>query len=109
MTTPPTENADPKTLKALEEYRAEIDLIDQEIMDVLVRRFVVARKIGALKSQAGMGVVSPARAQMVIDRAAHLAEKRGLDGNFVRKFYELMLDVIHAIDYAHAGKIDAQK
>lgn len=110
MTIPPfdplNENADPQTLKALEEYRAEIDVLDAELMDVILRRFAVARKIGALKYAAGMSVVSPTRAAMVIERAGQVAEAKGLDGQFIRKFYTLMLDVIHAIDYAHARKSD---
>lgn len=106
---PQDETSDPEVLQTLEEYRAQIDHLDREMIDVLVRRFAVARKIGALKYSAGMGVVSPARAAMVIERAGTVAEQKGLDGVFVRKFYTLMLDVIHAIDYAHAGKPDDQE
>jgi chorismate mutase len=106
---PQDETRDPEVLRALEEYRAQIDVLDAELMDVIVRRFAVARKIGALKSSAGMSVVSPVRAAMVIERAGKVAESKGLDPEFIRKFYTLMLDVIHAIDYAHAGKSDDQE
>lgn len=101
-----TEIADAEILTKLQEYRGEIDIIDHEIMEILVRRFAVARKIGALKSAAGLSVVSPARAAMVIERASQRGAEKGLDPEFVRQFYTLMLDIIHAIDYAHAGKHD---
>ena len=83
----------------LEEYRAEIDALDIELIDVLARRFDVVRKVGELKADSGISVVQPERAQMVKDRAARMGLSKGLNDQFIREFYDMMIDYAHRLEH----------
>lgn len=82
----------------LEEYRRQIDALDVELIDVLARRFAVVRAVGEWKSGRNVSVVQPARAQAVKNRAAEMAAAKGLDGDFVRELYEMMIDHAHTLE-----------
>lgn len=79
-------------------YRAEIDALDAELVDVLARRFEVVRNVGVLKAKEGLSVVQPDRAQAVKERAAQMAADKGLDPDFMFKFYELMIGYAHDLE-----------
>lgn len=83
----------------LEEYRKQIDALDQEIVDVLTRRFAIVRKVGELKAVRDMEAIQPARAQAVKDRAVRLGQDAGLDVNFMRSLYEVLIDYAHDIEH----------
>lgn len=82
----------------LEEFRKEIDALDIELVDVLARRFAVVRAVGRLKSGTDIAVVQPARAQAVKNRAAEMGEAKGLDPEFVRRLYGMMIDHAHELE-----------
>jgi monofunctional chorismate mutase len=54
----------------LEDWRNEIDLIDAEIVRLVNRRAQIARKIGALKSAAGLPIVDTAREAEILRKVA---------------------------------------
>lgn len=85
-------------MKDLEEYRDQIDALDEKLIDLLARRFDIVSAVGHLKSQENLSVVQPERAQAVIDRAASLARVKGLDPDFVRKIYEDLIDHAHKLE-----------
>lgn len=53
-------------LKDIETLRAEIDAIDKQVTDLLVRRFSAVREIGARKAAAGLLVSQPSRETAVL-------------------------------------------
>jgi chorismate mutase len=59
--------------------RDKIDLLDEQMLDLLVQRFSISRKIGEIKASCGINVGDPNREQEIID---HLAEK--LEGKLER-------------------------
>lgn len=83
----------------LEEYRKQIDALDQEVVDVLARRFDVVRKVGAFKRGSSMEAIQPARAQAVKDRAVRMGQEAGLDADFVRRLYEVLIDYAHDLEH----------
>lgn len=85
---------------SLNQYRKDIDQLDSQIVDLLVKRFGIVDAVGLLKAQEGIAVVQSARAQEVLDRVAALAEERGLDGNLLRAIYTLMIDHAHVVENA---------
>lgn len=87
----------------LEEYRAQIDRIDEELIDALARRFAVVHAVGRLKAEKGLAVVQQRRAQAVIDRAAALGAGKGLDPEFVRGVYRLLIDHAHSLEHEITG------
>ncbi len=88
------------TNNPLEDYRRQIDALDQELIDVLARRFEVVKAVGHYKAGADVSVVQPARAQAVKNRAAEMAAEKGLDPDFIRELYEMMIDHAHALEDA---------
>ena len=54
----------------LEDWRKEIDSIDEEIVRLISRRAEIALKIGALKAAAGLPVVDTAREDEILRSAA---------------------------------------
>lgn len=88
----------------LEEYRKQIDALDVQLIETFARRFEVVRKVGEFKAQAGIEVVQSARAQMVIERAARLAAEKGINPEFARKVYEMMIDIAHDMEHEIADQ-----
>ena len=84
----------------LEEYRQQIDALDAELVNVLARRFAVVRAVGELKVTEGLSVVQSARAEEVKSRAVDRGVAKGLDPEFVRALYEMMIDHAHVLEHA---------
>lgn len=83
----------------LENFRKQIDALDVELIDVLARRFAVVRAVGEWKAGRDVSVVQPARAQAVKDRAVQMGVNSGLDADFVKRLYDLMIDHAHEIEH----------
>ncbi len=70
----------------MEEIRAEIDSVDEEIVRLLDRRARLARRIGEIKQREGLEAYAPARERAVLDRVAALSAgdfpKQGLQAVF---------------------------
>ena len=56
--------------------RDKIDLLDEQMLDLLVQRFSVSRKIGEIKASGGINVGDPNREQEIIDRLAEKLESK---------------------------------
>jgi chorismate mutase len=54
----------------LEDWRKEIDSIDEEIVRLINRRAKIAREIGALKAAAGLPVIDETREDEILRNAA---------------------------------------
>jgi chorismate mutase len=89
-----------KPMKTLEDYRTEIDALDEQIVDLLVARFKIVEAVGQLKARENIEVVQGARAEAVKQRVARLAEEQGLDGELLRAIYTLMIDHAHKVEWA---------
>lgn len=73
----------------LEQVRAEIDMIDSRIVELLSERAVLVRRIGKLK--AGKPIRDPAREAEIIERLQALAAQKGIDPEVVAGVYGLLL------------------
>ena len=91
-------------MKTLEDYRAQIDVLDEQIVKLLVDRFKVVHAVGELKAREGIEVVQSTRAQAVKDRVAGMAEAQGLDGDLLRAIYTLIIDHAHVVEWAKEPK-----
>jgi chorismate mutase/prephenate dehydratase len=77
---------------ALEHLRAEIDRIDQEVLDLLVARSAVVRRIGEVKGDRldGRAALRPAREAQILRRLAERANGRFPAAVLVRMWRELI-------------------
>ncbi|MDE5851822.1 MAG: bifunctional 3-deoxy-7-phosphoheptulonate synthase/chorismate mutase type II, partial [Alistipes sp.] len=79
------------TSDGLAALRAEIDRLDDELLDVLARRMAVSRDIGRYKKEHAMPVLQAARYEELLARRIRQAEASGMDADFMRR----LLQAIH--------------
>ena len=90
----------PEELQAM---RAQIDVLDEALIDILAQRFEVVHEVGDLKLRKNMDAVQPKRAQAVQDRAAVWAEEKGLDPQLARTVFKAIIDHAHALEFKILG------
>ncbi len=88
----------------LKNYRAQIDALDVELIELLAKRFQIVRNVGQMKADLGMEVVQAERAQAVIDMAEKRAAQKGVPPALMRTFYEMMIDEAHVIEHEIAAQ-----
>ena len=81
-----------KISKTLGPYRARINAIDEQIVDLLRQRYDVIEEVGHLKAREGIDATLQDRVDEVRERAGALADARGLDGDFIRKLYAQLIE-----------------
>jgi chorismate mutase-like protein len=78
-------------VRDLSEYRSQIDAIDQQVIELLGRRFDVCRRVAEHKRAEAIPMMQPGRVQEVLARAARRGEANGVPGAFMRSLYELII------------------
>ncbi|MGB4058501.1 MAG: chorismate mutase [Alphaproteobacteria bacterium] len=79
-------------MEILKPYRARINVIDEQIIELLRRRYEVIDEVGHFKAQKNIPAVIPERVAEVRENAAALAEKKGMDADFIRKLYAQLIE-----------------
>lgn len=79
------------TTESLSELRAEIDKLDDRLLELLAHRMRVSRQIGQYKKEHGMPVLQAARYEELLARRAAQAAELGMD----REFMRTVLQAIH--------------
>ncbi len=90
----PTETTAPPP-PDLHSLRAEIDEIDQALIDLIARRLALARRTAPIKSARGLGFRDPRREAGLVRRAAKLARTRGIDPEPVRAIFWNLIELSH--------------
>jgi len=73
---------------ALEKLRAQINQIDDEIMQLLGNRMKVAEKIGEYKKENNITILQTNRWNEILDRGIRKGEKLGLTKDFILKYFD---------------------
>ena len=79
--------------KTLEEYRKEIDTVDEELLTILAKRFEIVREIGKLKKEKNILPLDEKRWEEVIKKINSKAKKLNLSNDFIKNMY----DEIHKV------------
>jgi len=82
----------------IKSLRAEIDRLNQEILDKIRDRGQAALRIGELKKKYGRPVRDLARETQVLDRVAELAEARGLELDATRRIFREIIELCAAAE-----------
>jgi chorismate mutase-like protein len=77
--------------EGLKDLRAELDRIDERLLDILRQRIACCVRIGHYKREHNLPVRQPHRASIVQQRAARYAEAHGMDATFLRRLYDLII------------------
>ncbi|MBU1217322.1 prephenate dehydratase [bacterium] len=64
-------------MKTLDECRAEIDKLDNEMLEILNKRMRVVHRVGEIKHESGTAVYRPEREKAIIERLAKMSEESG--------------------------------
>jgi chorismate mutase-like protein len=72
-------------------YRARIDALDRQIIELLRQRYAVINEVGHLKAREGLAPVLQDRVDEVRENAARLAAEAGLDAHFIRDLYAQLI------------------
>lgn len=75
----------------IEDWRHQIDEIDDQLVELLTRRAACSIEIGKLKSQMKLDIAAPDREQQVIERAIERSRGR-LDEQIVRRLFGAILE-----------------
>ena len=77
-------------MEILKPYRARIDAIDDQIVDLLKSRFDIIHEVAAIKARESIPAVLEDRVREVIDRAGSRA---ALHEDEVRELYTLLVTI----------------
>lgn len=75
----------------LRPFRGKIDALDDKIMALLAKRFAIVRKVGTLKAEHNFPSYISDRVVEVRERNAATGKKYGIDPDFVRMLYSLII------------------
>ncbi|MCR5519728.1 MAG: bifunctional 3-deoxy-7-phosphoheptulonate synthase/chorismate mutase type II [Bacteroidales bacterium] len=76
----------------LRQLRAQIDVIDENLIFTLASRMKVSRAIGSLKKENSVAIVQPGRWDEVLEKAASSAEGYGIDPEFIKRVFNMIHD-----------------
>ncbi len=75
----------------LKEIRAKIEKLDTHILNLIEQRTALARDVLEAKKAAGMQINDVEQNKVVLDRVANAATERGLDGEEVKRIFEILI------------------
>jgi chorismate mutase len=79
---------DPDYQFKIENFRQQIDELDEEIIHLIAQRMHMVREIGYLKKDKNIAVFQPERWRILADAYRRLAEKKDLSPEFITMFLE---------------------
>lgn len=73
-------------------YRARLDEIDAQLVDLLGERFQICREVAVHKAENEIEMMQPGRVQIVRARYLQHGAEVDLPGDFTAGFFDLMID-----------------
>ena len=95
--------------KTLKPYREQIDKIDDQLLKLLGERFGVVKKVAKVKIKHDIPAFLGDRVAQVRDRAAANGPKYGIDPEFLRTLYTLIIYQSCAIEDLMKHQVKAKK
>jgi chorismate mutase len=77
--------------------RSEIDRVDAQILDLIVRRISLVRRIGEYKRERGLPVYDAERERLVIQRLTQAVPEE-LDPQVIRRVFERIIDESRGVE-----------
>jgi chorismate mutase len=74
--------------------REQIDSIDEDMLDLLARRFKVTARVGELKAEVGLDSMDSVREQEKLDRLRSLAQDKSLNSEFILDLFQTLFDEV---------------
>lgn len=80
----------------LEQLRAEIDDLDDQMIKLLGHRFIATGKVGVIKAAQSLEPIDPAREVAQAQRYSALAERYGVDVDLTQRLFRNVIDEVVA-------------
>lgn len=85
----------------IEDWRAKIDALDKQVLDLLTERAKCVLEVGKIKSQQNAQIFNPERERQIIQKI--LSENKGpLDDDGLRRIFERIIDEMRRIEQEHS-------
>ena len=81
--------------------RNQIDQIDDELIDLLAHRMLLAQKMGRLKKDFGVTILQTERWNTILERISERATNLGLSKEFIKRYFE----AVHLESINHQNKV----
>jgi len=91
------EQMEGEVLESIENLRAQIDVIDNDLMELLGQRMQVAENIGLYKKAKNISILQPIRWNEILQKAIEKGAEKGLSEDFIAQF----LKAIHQESINH--------
>lgn len=82
----------------IDELRARIDLIDNDLIEILANRMKISEEIGKYKKQNNITILQPGRWDKILEKVFTKGADKGLDNEFLEKVFKAI----------HQASIDRQ-
>ena len=92
----------------LDDFRREIDAIDDDILALLGKRFAVVRRVADYKGPRGIPAIIPERIEAVREGCARRGARLGVDADFLRVLYSLIIDEACRIEEERIAELPDQ-
>jgi 4-amino-4-deoxychorismate mutase len=83
--------------------RDRLDRIDRQLLDTLRDRLACCLDIAHVKRRNEIPMMQPHRIGLVHRRAADYAAEHGVDGDFLRRLYDLVIDETYRLEDTAIG------
>jgi len=81
----------PSDCNCIEDVRAEIDALDEQIMMLFGRRFKFVQEVVKYKKSDEQSIIAPERRAKVLERRRELAVENGLDPDIFEDIYRNLI------------------
>jgi chorismate mutase len=78
---------------SLKEVRSKIEKIDVQILNLVERRTALAKEVLDAKKAEGKEINDVEQNRVVLDRVATAATEKGLDGEAVKRIFEILIQM----------------
>ncbi|MCZ7362445.1 MAG: chorismate mutase [Candidatus Methanoperedens sp.] len=75
----------------LREIRAKIEKLDTQILEIIEQRTALAKNVLDAKKAEGKPINDVEQNKIVLDRISNAATERGLDGEEVKRIFEILI------------------
>ncbi len=75
----------------LREVRAKIEKLDSQILNLIEQRTALAKDVLEAKKAEGKPINDVEQSKLVMDRVANIATEKGLDGEEVKRIFEILI------------------
>ena len=78
-------------MNKLLELQSKIDDINSKILNLIVQRNQIVKKIGEYKKQKNLPIYNPKREEEIHKKMRNAAERKNLNKKFVKKLFNLII------------------